>query len=440
MRCDLVTALDPIGTTTQVGTNIINAVDWNNCNYLASGGNDLTDGIGIVAVYNFNQTTETLSPLEETNLEVSISSIAWCPAYNYLAAGASDGGNGIIQVYKFNSNGSPYLEPSGSSMLGRNVISIDWCQSCSYLVAGGTNSNLVNGIIQAYNFNGTSLSTIGSSTSTNMPITSLKLCGCQYLAAVDTAGNLFIFTFNSLSGLYFAASYAGTSIYSTVDWCNCGYIAAGGQNSDGFGIIDIYKFDPASTQSLSVVASATIFETNFQVSSLNWCQGCDNLAVCGANYATGENALLYLYHFDPSTMTLLLIQHQPSASLSPTLSWCATCSYLSVGGINQEQANAIIELYKSDFALPVPTVTAQKLYHRFPTQVDIINKLCWNPVSGAVAYNIYADANLTILLATITNLPLCYSQHQVCSGTVSTYYVTAVDANGISGVPAVVTI
>ena len=85
-------------------------------------------------------------------------------------------------------------------------------------------------------------------------------------------------------------------------------------------------------------------------------------------------------------------------------------------------------------------LTAQKIYHRFPTQVDIINQICWNPVAGAVAYNVYADAALTILLATITNPPLCYSQHQIAAGKTVTYYVTAVDASGNQSAPAVVTI
>jgi len=45
-----------------------------------------------------------------------------------------------------------------------------------------------------------------------------------------------------------------------------------------------------------------------------------------------------------------------------------------------------------------------------------------------------------ILLATITNPPLCYSQHQICTGKSVTYYVTAVDAQGTQSEPAVVTI
>jgi len=66
--------------------------------------------------------------------------------------------------------------------------------------------------------------------------------------------------------------------------------------------------------------------------------------------------------------------------------------------------------------------------------------LCWDAVSGAVSYNVYADANLSILLATITNPPLCYSQHQICNGKSVTYYITAVDTKARQSEPAVVTI
>jgi len=85
-------------------------------------------------------------------------------------------------------------------------------------------------------------------------------------------------------------------------------------------------------------------------------------------------------------------------------------------------------------------LTAQKIYNRFPTQVDIINKICWNSVIGAIAYNVYADARLTTMLAAITSAPLCYSQHQIAPGKTVTYYVTAVDINGYQSAPAVVTI
>jgi len=131
-----------------------------------------------------------------------------------------------------------------------------------------------------------------------------------------------------------------------------------------------------------------------------------------------------------------------SVSQSDLVDWCGKCCYFAAGSNDADFTTGLIELFKGNACLlPAPTnLHAQKLYHRFPTQIDIINTLCWDSVVGAVAYNVYADANLTILLATITNPPLCYSQHQICKGKSSTYYVTAVDANGIESKPAVVII
>jgi len=209
----------------------------------------------------------------------------------------------------------------------------------------------------------------------------------------------------------------------------------------GFGIIDIYRFDLLPTPSLSYITTATILSDNYSnVNSIAWCQECDNLAVTGyiVDSHSSRTNFVWLYHFDEATETLSFVQEYTSF-VPINISWCDNCRYLAVGGTNQN--HGVIQLYKSEFSSPAPAnLHAQKIYHRFPTQVDIINKLCWDAVSGAVAYNVYADANLSILLATITNPPLCYSQHQICRGKSSTYYVTAIDAQGHQSEPAMVTV
>jgi len=324
---------------------------------------------------------------------------------------------------------------------------------------------LGNGIIQVYGFNGTDLSTIGAPLTPpiSSQITSLKWCGdCHYLAAVNVFDYLYVYTFDgySLTGPIISASH---SLNAAIDWCGtCSYIAAGGIDTvSGLGIVNIYEFNGTS---LSFTTSASIPApiNGSKVTSLAWCQGCDNLAAAGFIIDSGGNqtGFVKLYHFDESKKTLSLSQtytfSKDFLAFSPiTVDWCGSnCCYLAAGGRAGIFPNytGIIQLFKGNSCLlPAPSnLSAQKIYRRFPTQVDIINKICWDAVTDAVAYNVYADANLSILLATITTAPLCYSQHQICSllrqgfggqeGKSATYYVTAVDVNGTPSLPAAVTI
>jgi len=124
-----------------------------------------------------------------------------------------------------------------------------------------------------------------------------------------------------------------------------------------------------------------------------------------------------------------------------SIDWCGDCCYLAVGGaINPFIGAGVIQIFKGNpcVSLPAPTnLHAQKIYQRYPTQVDIVNQLCWNPVPNAVAYNIFANG---VLLATIPAPLVCYSQHQICQGKAVTYFVTAVDTNGNQSAPAVITV
>ncbi len=241
-----------------------------------------------------------------------------------------------------------------------------------------------------------------------------------------------------------STSVSNNAHYNTVDSCdNCSYIAAGGVRSN-LGIVDIYSFDSTHTPSLSLITTATIIIAGGDVVySVAWCQDCNNLAFVATNTTTNDS-LLQLGHFESSSGTLTM-QSQPLNFEAVVLDWCGNCCDLAVVGALEGVSTftGIIQLFRGNpcGVLPAPTkLTAQKICHRFPTQVDIINQLCWDAVTGAVAYNVYADAALTILLATITTSPLCYSQHQITQGKTVTYYVTAVGANGSQCAPATVTI
>jgi len=469
LRCDLVPELVPIGMQT-LPNEIITSVNWCTCQFLAAGGFSGTfpNKDGVLSVYQLNQTTGNLSLVgTPTTLGIEVDSVAWCPSCKFLAAGGSDSDfNGIIQLYSFNPSHPGSLElvgtPTTLGIDGFGVFALDWCPSCSFLVAaacgcppfagfviGCTSSS----IIQVYRFDpshpGNLVTVDGSITINGADIFAVKWChDCNYLLAVSdnfVGGNdLYVYNFDSHSSpaLVLSTSAQSNAVYYSVDSCDdCHYIAAGGQRS-GVGVIDIYRFD--SPQSLTLITTSTISIPNFTVASLEWCQDCDNLAVTAANFNDGSDAIVQLYHFDASE-TLSLAQtyslNFPFTYLTNNLDWCGNCCDLAVGGGSAFLFPGFIQLFKGNTCLPAPTnLTAQKISHRFPTQVDIINKLCWDTVAGAVSYNVYADAALTILLASITNPPLCYSQHQICTGKSVTYYVTAVDAQGTQSEPAVVTI
>ncbi len=465
--CDLVPALDPLGTTTFPGYNIY-SVNWCGCNYLAAAGDIDIAGTqyGIVGIYQFDQPTQTLSLTVTATVTCDSFAAKWCPSCNYLAVGFENDCSDRnfkannppvsvgIQIFSFYPQ-IPALQPLGepTAFDGGFIYSLDWCpSSCTYLAAGGSVYVPASGLIQVYTFSqNTGLAPIGAAVYPPNFIYSIKWgCDCRYLAAVDSANTLYIYNFNS-DGLSTAASWVGTTSYNSVDWCGeCGYIAVGGQSNvfPFHGIIDIYKFDSTSTQSISLITSATIPAANSSAVSVAWCQDCDNLAV---DVNIRGATCVQLYHFDSSTETLSVPQTYISTlanqSFGAIIDWCGNCcNYLAVGGVFQQTFPlapvGAIELFKGNaICLTAPNnLTAQKIFHRFPTQVDIINQICWSAAPGAVAYNVYADAALSILLATITNPQLCYSQHQIRSGTSSTYYVTAVDANGFESQPAVVTI
>ena len=150
---------------------------------------------------------------------------------------------------------------------------------------------------------------------------------------------------------------------------------------------------------------------------------------------------MQLYHFDyAETLSLQQSQNSSFFAVIRGVDWCTDCDYLAAGGSTAGGGDNI-RLFKSIKQPETPTnLTAQQSCHRFPTQRDIINTICWGAVTGAVLYKVYADIALSLLLTTITTEPLCYTQHQICNGKLSTYYITAVDADGFESEPASITV
>lgn len=87
------------------------------------------------------------------------------------------------------------------------------------------------------------------------------------------------------------------------------------------------------------------------------------------------------------------------------------------------------------FPAPPSDVTGCQQYSRFLLQADLINIITWNPPQTGtppVAYQIYRDAALTDLIATIpTSDPLQFCDHNRLPQTTYTYYLVSVSSDGL---------
>jgi YVTN family beta-propeller protein len=93
--------------------------------------------------------------------------------------------------------------------------------------------------------------------------------------------------------------------------------------------------------------------------------------------------------------------------------------------------------------LPPASVSGCKTRNVFLLQTDYINKITWSAPanSSPSSYNIYRDAALTELVATVpASGTLQYYDHNRNSNVIYTYYITAVDSSGDQSTPANVTV
>ncbi len=104
----------------------------------------------------------------------------------------------------------------------------------------------------------------------------------------------------------------------------------------------------------------------------------------------------------------------------------------------------VVNTATSDPILPPATIAARKTANIFLTQTDIINVITWTaPSSGTTPanYNIYRDAALTQLIATIpATSPLIYLDHNRQPSVMYSYYIVSIDASGNVSSPISTTI
>ncbi len=435
--------LHPIGST-NFGDAAISANWCNGCDLIAVGGQNSNWYDGLIEIYRLTPASDTLIPVTSITMHDSTCfSLDWTNDCRFIASDQITTTTTAdwcrIQIYQFNETTS-VLDPVGTpTQLYNYINSVAWYYDGTYLASQWT--DYINSYIQLYHFDPNTGNLTATANTCTLPggLKSwdvLKWCGnSNYLAsAADTT--LAVFEFNAGKQELTLTSSVQTNITAyALDTCdNCSYIAiAGWDNESVNAALALYKFDASSTTILSLVASTTFGPYLSSLVNIRWC-GCNTLAV-GEQLYEQNNNYYYLFYFDQQNLSL--IQTIPVNYAPDCSAWCGNCDYFVCGGFGD---TGIFQLYTT-FGLEAPTaLSAQQVSHRFATQIDLANTICWNQVTDAVAYKVYADEALTTLLATITTAPYCYSQHQIMPGIKSTYYVTAIDAYNNESEPTAITI
>ena len=193
--------LETVGSQTTLGGNHISitALDWcSGCSFLAastSGFFNFPVGTpGVLQVYGLDPHTGLTLLANQSFNGYSVDFVEWCSSCRYLAITRSaDGPPGpvpasFVSVYGFDQNSPGSLTFIYELPASAHYNSIDWCETCSYLAAGGSISEGAEGIIDIYQFDGSSLALVTTVTIpglANVNIVSVKWCqGCDNLAIV----------------------------------------------------------------------------------------------------------------------------------------------------------------------------------------------------------------------------------------------------------------
>jgi len=329
---------------------------------------------------------------------------------------------------------------------GYDVFSVAWCDGCNYLAIGGNRQTPGGSEIRVYRFDGSTLDTVTTQTynyNDNM-VHSVAWCnGCKYLATGEeqaTMGEsqIRVFSFdktNSTLDEVTKKTYGSVQSIALCDGCN--YLAIGEFSSPQIRILSFNKTNSTLNEVTTKTPGATVW-------SVAWCDGCDYLAI-GGNTGTGGYEIR-VYRFNGSTLNL--VTSQTHGAIVSSVAWCNECDYLAIGG-NTVDGGSQIRIYKSIFREPPEppeiqspsNLLACQELHRFPTQGDLINVVCWNSVVNAVKYNVYTDENLTQLLFTITqNETPFFCHHCRRPNCKDTYYIVAIDVNGNASTPTSITV
>lgn len=285
-------------TTDSILADRVRSIDWNaNDTYLAAG-DEKSPTFGI---FYFDGTTVTATKTLDT--KVAIHSVRWHPTHRYVAFAQDNGGtpNVEVAVYNFkNSTGS--LTLTGSQNYNNNGNSVAWHPSGNFLVAGTT---VTNKQLVSYTFS-TTTGIITEKNSVNLAngaadsALSFAPDGNLVAVGVTKSPELRVYSF-SAGTLALNSSIAVGITVAGLDWSPTGtYIAVVGKLGSG-NSVRIYSHIGST---LSLVTGVETKEAN----SASWDQTGNFLAV---GFEAIPLSRLKVYRFDKVAGTLTIAAEMP---------------------------------------------------------------------------------------------------------------------------------
>jgi DNA-binding beta-propeller fold protein YncE len=190
-------------------------------------------------------------------------------------------------------------------------------------------------------------------------------------------------------------------------------------------------FDPQSLAISSKNGQTYLYATDFSSNTFTAINITDpTTPVVGTAVSTGSNPWVIVITPDG---TAAYVTNNGSSAPGTVLEFNITNPMVPA-----QEASITVGDFPAGMAMVIPSIslaiTGSRTQNQFLLQTDFINKLTWMPQIQSfppVAYNIYRDAALTQLIATVpASGNLQYLDHDRSPNTVYTYYIAAVDILG----------
>ena len=111
------TQLDTITVSGFNGTS----VDWSpDGSFLAAGFSNVASTAGLVKIYSFDQTSNTLTEIDSVSLSEGVQEVNWSFDGKYIAVGTFAAGSSRLIVYAFN----------GTSLMQQDFCRVSFCKNC----------------------------------------------------------------------------------------------------------------------------------------------------------------------------------------------------------------------------------------------------------------------------------------------------------------------
>ena len=265
-------------TEQSIGGNAIPAVAWSPDGRFVAIGCDTGPQLRI---YRFNGTS-TFPNVVNAYFGLIVNSISWSPDGKYLAVGGNNSSTPLI-IYRFDGGVSLTQvttdNPGGTTV---QINSVAWSPDGKYLVASARNA--INSVrLQPYSFNGTTLSTVPSSTGVGNPC--------------------------------------------SVSWSPDGrFVAWGWSNGGTLGMLQIYRFNGTG----GVTPVTQDFPLGNQVNAAAWSPDGRFIMTCGMNGGAGWYSL---YRFNTASLSAL-VSGAAFGTVATTVAWSPDSKYVLIGGTN----------------------------------------------------------------------------------------------------------